>query len=97
MPDGFKLKKKSETKFSTYYQVAERFVKSAGRVSYTLEILTSTPAKIAYGRLKKLSNIDGSTIEYPGIEKIFDSFGIVVDFIELFESTQRKLLKSLTM
>ena len=48
--------------------------------------------KIALGRNRKSSNINGTITGYLGIEAIFDAFGIVVDSIERFETALRFIL-----
>ncbi len=49
-------------------------------------------AQAAYYNLRKTSNIDGTIIGYPGIEVVFDGFGVVVDCIDRFETSQRPTL-----
>ncbi len=43
----------------------------------------------AYSDLKKTANVDGSIGIYPGIEAVFDAFGIVVDCIDRFQTALR--------
>ena len=45
-------------------------------------------AHSSYAILKKSYNINRTIIGYPGIEAIFDAFGIIVDSIECFETPQ---------
>ena len=46
----------------------------------------------SYTKLKKSSNINGTIVGCPGIEAVFDAFGIVVDSIERFETALRPSL-----
>ena len=89
LPNGCRLIQESETRFGTHYQVAERFLKAACHISELVETRLSGSARTAYSSLKKTSNIDGTITGYPGIEALFDGFGIVVDCIERFETSQR--------
>lgn len=84
LPNGCRLVQESETRFGTHYRVAERFVRSACFISELVETRLCGSEQTAYRSLKKTSNIDGTTIGYPGIESLFDGFGIVVDCIERF-------------
>ncbi len=49
-------------------------------------------AQAAYNNLRKISNIDGTITAFPGIETAFDGFGVVVDCIDRFETSQRPTL-----
>ena len=89
LPNSCRLMQESETRFSTHYQVAERFLKAPYHMSELVETHLSGSAEKAYSSLKKASNIDGTITGYPGIEAIFDGFGIVVYCIERFETSQR--------
>ena len=84
LPHGYKLQQESETRFGTHQQVAERFLKSAPRLSAILETFRGSSARKAYNSLKKSSNVDGLVTGYPGIKAIFDDFGIVSDCIDRF-------------
>ena len=92
LSNGYKLKQEFETGFRTYYQATERFLKSAPKVSLCVENLNGSAVQEAFISLKKPTNIDGTIIGYPGIEAIFDGFGIVADWIERFETFQRPTL-----
>ena len=88
-PDGYKLIQESETRFGTFYLLAERFLKSAHFVSNMSASHLGSSARFFYISLKKTSNIDGTITGYPGIEAVFDEFGVLVDYIERFESSKR--------
>ena len=90
--NDFKLKQVYETRFGTYYQVSERFLKSSHHIGGILDRLGGHEVQTAYAGLNKASNIDGTVTGYPGIEAIFDEFGIVVDCIELFEASLKPTL-----
>ncbi len=49
-------------------------------------------ARSSYISLKKTSNIDGTITGYPGIEAVFDEFGVLGDYIECFKSSKRPTL-----
>ena len=78
LPSGYNLKQECETRFGTYYQVTERFLKSAPETGLYVENLHGSAVQEAFISLEKMSNIHGTIIGYPGIEAIFDGFVIVV-------------------
>ena len=46
----------------------------------------------AYSQMKRTSNINGTVVGYPGIEAIFDAFGVVIQYIELFATALQPTL-----
>ena len=92
LPEGFRLFQESETRFGTHYQVAERFLKAAPKIYSPLDSHLGPSARASYSSLKKISNIDGTITGYPGIEAVFDAFGIVVDCTERFEVSKRPII-----
>ncbi len=92
LPDGYKLIPESETRFGTFYVVAERFLKSAHFASNMLDSHLRSSARSSYVSLKKTSNIDGIINGFSGIKAVFDGFGVLVDCIERFESSERPTL-----
>ncbi len=69
--------------------MSERFLKTAHYIDKLVDSNLSNQAQVAYASLIKTSNIDGNITGYPGIEAIFDVFGVVVDCIERFETSSR--------
>ena len=53
LPHGSRLKQECEKRFGTHYYCAERFLKSASRLSSLIERKAGNAAKTAYGSLKK--------------------------------------------
>ncbi len=90
--EGCKLKQESETRFGTFYQVAVCFLKSESHIASIVDGQNGTAVQAAYRSLKKTSNINGNVIGYPGIDAIFDAFGITADYIERFETALRPTL-----
>ena len=70
LTDDFRLKQERETRFGTHYYCAERFLKSASRLSCLIERKAGNAAKAAYGSLKKTSTVYGTIVGYPRIEAI---------------------------
>ena len=68
--DCFKLVQESETRFSTFYQVAEQFLKSYHHIEEMPEQGTGSSAQSANGILKKTPKIDRIITGYPAIEAI---------------------------
>ena len=64
--DGSNLIQESETRFGTYYQVAERFLKAAKFIGTIVEFHLSAKAQTAYTSRKKTYNIDGTITGYTG-------------------------------
>ena len=93
LPEGCRLIQESETRFGTYYQVAERFLKASLYISDIVKSHLGRSARSAYDSLKKTSNIDGTITGYPGVEAIFDGFGVVVNCIEKLETSTRPTLQ----
>ncbi len=89
LPDGSKLIQESGPRFGTYYQVAEGFLKVAKFIDKIIESQLSATTQTAYTSLKKTSSIDGTITGYPEIEAILDAFGVVVDCIKRFETSER--------
>ncbi len=89
---GFKLKQESETRLGTYYRVAERLLKSAHYIEEILVLISNRTVHAAYSDLKKTSNIDGNIVGYPGVEAVFDAFGIAVDCTDRFETPLRPMI-----
>ncbi len=92
LPHGYKLIQESETRFGTFYYVAERFLRASRYVYSFLDSHMGDSAQAAFNNLRKTSNIDGTITGYPGIEAVFDGFGVVVDCIHRFETSQRPTL-----
>ena len=93
LPSGYNLKRECETRFETYYQVTERFLKSAPKISLHVKNLYGSAVQEAYISLKNTSNVDGTIIGCPGFEAIFNGFSIVFDCIVRFETSQRPTLQ----
>ena len=91
--NGCRLIQESETRFGTHYQVTERILKAACHISDLVETRPSGSARTVYSSLKKTSYIDETIIGYQGIGALFDGFGIVVDCIERFETSQRPTMQ----
>ena len=89
LPEKYWLLLESETRFRTHCQVAERFLKAAPEINSLLDSHLGASAGASYSGLKKIFNINGTITGYTAIEAVFDAFGIVVDYIEHFEVSQR--------
>ena len=74
------------------FRPTTRQMNSALKGSLHEENFHSNAVQKAFISLKKTSNIDGTIIGYPGIEAIFDGFGIIHDCIERFEISQCQTL-----
>ena len=72
-------------RFGTYYYVAGRFLKSASRLYYLIDLKDGNACKTAYAKLKMkmTANVDRIITVYSGIEAVFDAFRIIVDCVYL--------------
>ena len=77
----FELIQENETRFGTYYQVVEQFLKAVPQINRINESHLSGSGRTAYMGLKKTTNIDGAIVGFPGIEATFDGFEVIVDCI----------------
>ncbi len=50
-------------------------------------------AQTEHSSLNKASNIQGTITRYPDIETIFDEFGVALDCIDRFETSERSTLQ----
>ena len=69
----------SKTRFETHYQVVDRFLKSANKLVIHLGTRNGCATGAAYTSFRKTSNIDGTIIEYPALEAIYDAVGVITD------------------
>ena len=81
--------KEAETRFGTYYHVAERFLKSAVFVHGIFQSQNKPNAMSAYDAMKKTTDKDRNITGFPGVEAIYDAFGIMMECVERFEVSSR--------
>lgn len=93
MPDGYRLIQEIDTRFGTYYLVAERFLKSASKV---WDVIRDQNLAAPITSFESIHTENGAGVEYPTIEAIIDAFKPVYDAtIEFQTSTEPMLHKVL--
>ena len=92
LPNGYKLKQECQTRLGTYYQVTKRFLKSDPKGSLCVENLHGSAVQEAFFHLKRRQILMGPLLYIPELA-IFHVFGIVLDCLERFETSQRSTLQ----